>query len=205
MAYLYLDTTEKLIIGFLDSEFGWKSYVDMEKNKTSAHIHGLIHETLKENNCSEKELTGFISTNGPGSYTGVRLAEGIAQVFEWQKIPCFSFYHFNVPGLLDSNNKGVFFSKAFKGETFLSVWSGDSEQKELISNNDFEKRIQELKSEGKEIYTHFKGEEENSYVSTFTSDLIKDNSSIIFPKVIDQKLRLPPFYYRTLDKEFSTK
>lgn len=205
MAYLYLDTTEKLIIGFLDDKFNWKSYVDMEKNKTSALVHGLIHETLEENKCSEKKLMGFISTNGPGSYTGVRLAEGIAQVFEWQKISCYSFYHFNVPSLLKSESVGAFFSKAFKGETFICDWDKDQEKRELLSNDLFKEELERLEKGGGEIFTHFDLEDGLSFPVQYTSDLIKENPSILFPKVIQQKLRLPPFYYRTLDKEFSTK
>lgn len=205
MAYLYLDTTEKLIIGFLDEKFNWKSYVDMEKNKTSALIHGLIHETLEENKCHEKDLTGFLSTNGPGSYTGVRLAEGIAQVFEWQKISCYSFYHFNVPSLIKSESVGAFFSKAFKGETFICDWDKNHEQRELLPNDLFKQRLETLEKEGKEIFSHFDLEYEVPFRVQYTSDLIKDNPSILFPKVIEKKLRLPPFYYRTLDKEFTTK
>ena len=51
------------------------------------------------------------------------------------------------------------------------------------------------------IYTHFP-EDLPAGPTHYTSEVIKENPGEIFPKVLKEKMRSRPFYYRPLEKEF---
>src|SRR5690606_33604247 len=78
-----------------------------------------------------KELNGLFVCNGPGSYTGIRLGEGIAQVFEMLNIPIYSFHHYKVPKLL-GHESGQWSCHAFKGEIYNYLWDANSSEEQLV-------------------------------------------------------------------------
>lgn len=51
----------------------------------SQFILGMIEDTLKRSNLSLSDLDAIAYVNGPGSFTGVRIAESIAQAFSFSK------------------------------------------------------------------------------------------------------------------------
>ncbi|MDH5580688.1 MAG: hypothetical protein OEY33_02175 [Bdellovibrionales bacterium] len=199
MNYLYIDTTFQINVGILNSNFYWSNLTHVSDKKSSALLHTLIHENLEALDIDVKELAGVFAVAGPGSYTGVRLSEGLAQVFDWQKIPTYSFYHFEVPYLSQIAEEGIFISKAFKGEFFAYQWSGDKNKMNLFPLSDLESF---MASNPGPFFTHFEEDLKLNKKIQSTQQLIIDSPARIFEKVKKLNLRQRPFYYRPLDKEF---
>lgn len=195
MYSLYVDSTAGLVIGLLDSEFNWIEYKDIDEKKPSEVIHPEIYELASRYNLDFKNMN-FIFSAGPGSYTGMRLGEGIAQILSWDSKNVFSFRHFDVP-LMIGVSEGFWVTNAFKGQVFVHTWNakeGKSE-KELVNNADFKIMDASLG------YTLSNEIKEFSHLKT-TKGLIHEFSREVFGKVCSLKMREPPFYFRTLDEEF---
>ena len=196
MFSLYVDSTSGLTVGLLNSSFEWIEYNEYDNKKPSEIIHVEILNLLKKHSVNLKKDCRFIFNSGPGSYTGMRLGEGLAQVFEWDQLPVFSFHHFDVPKLMDIN-EGFWVTSAFKGQVFLYEWnlSKLESAQTLIDSHQFEIKNSQLG------FTLNESEEAFHELQS-TKDLIKKNQKIIFKKVVENNLRVSPFYFRTIDEEF---
>jgi tRNA threonylcarbamoyladenosine biosynthesis protein TsaB len=190
---LFLDSVSGLVIGLLDSEFNWVEYQSYNEKKPSEIIHFEIFNLLKKHNLKISEIRSFV-TSGPGSYTGMRLSEGVAQVFELNKMPVFSFCHFEVPAFCGIKN-GFWATNAFKGQVFIYQWDNDKTEKHLVNKDEFTISDKKIGFSLDLNDPQFDG-------LTSTKELIKNKPQEIFPKVIEKKLRSPPFYFRSLDEEF---
>jgi len=200
MSYLYLDTTHILRTGLLSKKFEWLGFFENEKLKASSRIHGEIFEILRSNGLDIKEIERIIYIAGPGSYTGMRLSEGMAQIFKWQGIETNSLYHFEIP-LLMNIKKGYWFSEAFKGEYFCYSWDGEQNQNKLIDRESF---LDLLKSiDIKECYSNNATGLKVDYVFNSTNDLIINAPEQILKRVVDEKWNRSVMYYRTEEKEFN--
>ncbi|MBY0414182.1 MAG: hypothetical protein K2Q18_08455 [Bdellovibrionales bacterium] len=195
MHSLYVDSTSGLVIGLLDSNFKWVEYHDTLEKKPSEVIHIEIYNLIKKYNLDLKNMNFFFSA-GPGSYTGMRLGEGIAQVLEWSAKNVFSFHHFDVPRIAGIK-KGFWVTNAFKGQIFNYNWDTEkgSSEKELVDSDNFLITDPEL---GFTLSSDVKGFE---HLRT-TKDLIKSSSELIFAKIYKDKMREAPYYFRTLEEEF---
>lgn len=195
MHSLYVDSTSGLVIGLLDSEFKWVEYSDTSEKKPSEVIHIGIYDLIKKYNLNLKEMNFFFSA-GPGSYTGMRLGEGIAQILAWDEKRVFSFHHFDAPKLFGIE-KGFWVTNAFKGQLFVYSWdtSLNTDSKELFSNNEFKIADPALG------FTLSHESKDFEQLKT-TKELIHQSSQIIFSKVFKEKRREAPYYFRTLDEEF---
>ncbi len=187
MPSLYLDTCEKLIVGLIDSQLEFFDIYEDDVKKSATKIHGVLFDLFKKHNLEPKDIEQIFLASGPGSYTGIRLSEGITQVFDWLNHKSFSFYHFKVPQILGVK-EGKWFSSAFKGEYFLYEWEGDSYKDSLIEEAEFKREDN--------FYTHFSNDHQS------THKLILENSKLFFTYLIKNNCRSKPFYYRPLDKEF---
>jgi tRNA threonylcarbamoyladenosine biosynthesis protein TsaB len=195
MHSLYVDSTAGLVIGLLDPEFNWIEYKDMDEKKPSEVIHHEIYSLVEKYKLDLKTMN-FVFSAGPGSYTGMRLGEGIAQVLAWDSKNVFSFRHFDVPELVGIK-QGFWVTNAFKGQVFVYNWNiaeGRSD-KELVESSNFQIVDSDLGYTLSKDVTAFAGLKS-------TRDLIHNFSKEIFSKVIQLKMREPPFYFRTLDEEF---
>ena len=195
MHSLYVDSTSGLVIGLLDANFKWVSYNDTNEKKPSEVIHVEIYNLIKKYNLDLTTMNFFFSA-GPGSYTGMRLGEGIAQVLAWEDRNVYSFLHFEVPKFIGVK-KGFWVTNAFKGQIFSYNWNldTDSSEKELINSADFKIIDPELG------YTLASDSKDFSHLKN-TKDLIKNSSELIFSHVYKEKMREAPYYFRTLDEEF---
>ncbi|MDO9183562.1 MAG: hypothetical protein Q7U04_14205 [Bacteriovorax sp.] len=193
MHSIFLDSTSGLVIGLLDSNYSWLEYMSLDEKKPSEIIHFEIFNLLKKYNLKLFEMKCFIS-NGPGSYTGMRLSEGLAQVFELNKMDVYSFYHFNVPAL-SGVQQGFWATNAFKGQVFVYSWNGESSEKYLVNKDDYEVENEKI---------GFTLDTKDPFFSNLisTTKLIKDKSSEIFSKISTIKMRVNPYYFRSLDEEF---
>lgn len=193
--YLYLDSSLFVQVGILDEEFNWIHFEVIENKKGSAIIHTILYDILKSFDVDLKEITALILANGPGSYTGIRLSEGIAQILEIEGIDIYSFYHYEVP-LFCGIGDYEFYANAFKGEVFKYSYISEIEKFEMITSDDFKSMAFD-----KENLYHINGELDEKYMES-TSSLIKSKSKMIISEVINRNEHKAPYYFRTLEQEF---
>lgn len=195
MFYLYLDTTHYVVLGlYSEDKNQWIEYRELKEKRSSLVVHSLILKILSLHNLKFKNIIGLIMTSGPGSYTGMRVAQGIANILQWQKKKIISFYHFQIPYIVGVK-EGTWIAKAFKREIFEYTWNEKATKQTLYSEKDF------VFKRTNNIYTHFLEKFETPLL--LTSDLIKKNSSEIFPFLIKNEFKQNLFYYRSLEKEFT--
>ena len=115
--HLYIDTTDKITLGLLSDQWEWVEYFNDPKIVISTKLHSFIYKFLEKHQLAMTDISSFIYCAGPGSYTGMRVAEGIADLVRWEDIPIRNFYHYDIPRLLGVES-GAWFSNAFKGEKF---------------------------------------------------------------------------------------
>ncbi|GEM_PF-581614 len=201
MASLYLDTTDHLILGLLDEKFGWIDYIDEELRNSSTKIHKIIYDVLSKHKLEVSKIETIFQAAGPGSYTGMRVSEGISSVLEWQNCNIYSFYHFEVPSILGISS-GHWIANGFKSELFVYKWNIDANSKELIPIEKCNEFVAQLRVS--EAYTNFITElfkiEGVNLLST--GEMVAKNPEILFQKVKERGLRLGPYYYRSESNEF---
>jgi tRNA threonylcarbamoyladenosine biosynthesis protein TsaB len=201
MKSFFIDTSEKLVLGILDDKFQWIDYINTNEKKGSGIIHGILFELLKSNNLKIDDIDNIFLMAGPGSYTGMRLGEGLAQVLEVFNINIYSTYHFDIPKILNIND-GLWCSGAFKGEMFVYSWSGEKENYFLIKEDIFKIEFSEALSNNTKVFTNVYTENELFKECEETSKLIKENSELIFNNLYNNKIRKDLYYYRPLELEF---
>lgn len=188
MNFLFLDTTNGLTIGLLDRELSWVEYIYSDHKRPSELIHKSLQELCIKWNI-EYSKSSLISVAGPGSYTGMRLSEGVAQISKICGMKVYSFFHFEVPRFMGVE-QGVFYANAFKGQLFKYSWNHETNSITLIDSkippDDF----------------FYSAEVFNVDKFQLTSELIKNNSQKIFKNVIGRGKFFPAYYFRSLDEEF---
>ena len=202
MISLFLDTSHGYRLGFLDQDYNWLNYFENQDGKSSGIVHHQIQLLAIEINVDLKTITSLFIVNGPGSYTGVRVGEGIGQVFEWQNIDTFSFHHFQIP-FLAGYNSGVFACSAFKDQYLVYKWHNNSCQKCLLSLDNLKEVLR-----GEEFYFSNKSvvDIDHSLIDIKdTGALLKKYGSEIFKKVKECNFREEPYYFRSIKDEFKLK
>lgn len=201
MAYLFIDTTSNLKIGLLSEEMKWMSLHNLDEKKPSEIIHKIIHESLLANNLSIKEISKVIACAGPGSYTGMRLSEGIVQVVELAGVPANTFYHFDLPNFLGVK-KYFWVATAFKGEYFIFLFDNAVITKKLVKKEDLKLELSKYEdfaafalAPDENLPAHFR----------FTTTEIVNNPEKYMKEVIARNTRDHAFYYRSVDEEFKIK
>lgn len=205
MSSLFIDTTGHFTIGLLSSDWKWREYsYSPELRSSASKIHSSLYHLLKNQGMSIKDVERVFFLNGPGSYTGVRVSEGMAQIFSWLSLQTYSFYHHDVPRFL-GHKKGHFLTNAFKREVFSFAWDGEGDEQGLIEENELEDF---LEKNGLRDYPHF-FIKSNLLASSsitkdvfYTADLIKEHPKEVFKAILKIGLRQGPFYFRSLEKEF---
>lgn len=178
MYSLFLDTTAGLTYGLLDEKFMWIAYESSNEKRPSEHIHEKIFFMLSKFNIQLSQIR-IITVAGPGSYTGMRLSEGFADIAEWNGVKVFSFYHFEVPQLIGVTS-GRWITNAFKNQLFSFQWNETEFKKDLLSEcND-----------------------QNAFTIEKTTELIYKHPDLVFSKVIKLNEKKETYYFRTLEEEF---
>lgn len=198
--YLFFDSSEYLSLGLLNEDYGWVDFKRLTTKKNSEIFYGCLYDMLEKNGLKLPQVKAVFQVAGPGSYTGMRLSEGLCQLLEWQGIRVYSFYHFQIPALL-GHEKGGWASEAFKGEVFLYTWDGDQQDFQLLPKHGRtnEEMLFELSNKKIPMFTHY---DMGTFDCGFTSDQIKDFPEKIFSQVREREMREKPYYYRPLDQEF---
>lgn len=199
MASLFLDTSQKVTFGILDEDYQWLRFHISEDTKASKVLHLLIHEALEELGFELSALNEIFYLTGPGSYTGVRVAQGFVEILEWQGFEAYSCRHFDIPLIL-GRKRGAFVSKAFKQEAFLYEWDGESHKQKLMPEELARERISNLAGEG---VACFSSEQDFYKECLSTYDLIENQPSTLFANMKKRKMKSDVFYYRNLEEEFT--
>ena len=84
--HLFIDTSYDLRVGLLDSYYHWEDRRTFKNQKSTVLLHAEINKILQDYSITVHDLSSIVTVNGPGSYTGLKVAEGIAQIFEWKGI-----------------------------------------------------------------------------------------------------------------------
>lgn len=191
--YLFLDSSLYLQFGLLDEEFKWIDHILIETTKSSNILHSELHRMLEKNRTSINEVEAIFSIAGPGSYTGVRLVEGVTQILGWQGKTIYSIHHFEIPYLVGID-KGSWISEAFKGEVFEYSWDGDEKQHRLISKDELDLL------DDYDLYSH--RADFLDLPTRSTSAMVFENAELIFSAMKSLEMKREPFYYRELETEF---
>lgn len=196
MAYsLFVDTSDNLTLGLLDDNHEWLEFKRFPNKKNSGVFHGLVEELLSSHGKTLFDLDRVLYGVGPGSYTGVRLVEGFGQILRWRGVKTNSFYLFELASILGVE-KGTWISEAYKGEFFLFSWDREKTESKLIKKED---ALEELKGCDYLIsQVQIEGVETESII-----DLIRNSSKELFKELIEKDNQREPFYYRTIENEFT--
>lgn len=194
MAYLYIDSSNNLSLGLLNEEFKWVELIEVETRRTSDLIHKEILNLLSKHNMEMKDLRSVIMLAGPGSYTGMRVSEGMAQVFEMEDIKVNSFHAFKIPTIIGEKDF-IWICSAFKGEYFVI---NDAGEKLLVKESLLDEYLSENK---KKIIIHgdFEGIESADLNSL---EVLKSKPEALFAEVVEKDMRDAPYYFRAVDVEF---
>lgn len=200
MSYLFIDSTYDLTLGVLDSGLNWLSFERLRGQKASAVIQNKAHEFLQLAGLKPQELEGIITVNGPGFYTGLRLAEGFSDVFKFFGIRQYSFYSYEIP-LWCGHQEGIWFTKAYRGEYFFYNWKGTESSQDLKSSKELPESISDQK-----FFIHSESSLDDLSSGLIknpvhTHDLLKNHPRDIFKEVI-KGLKREPFYFRAPEDEF---
>jgi tRNA threonylcarbamoyladenosine biosynthesis protein TsaB len=195
MHYLYLDSSHELAFGIFDVNLRkWIDFKRIEGAQNSKILHYELHKILELHKLKFSQLEAVIINSGPGSYTGMRLTEGLAQILEWQKISVLSFYHFQVPEILDIEDY-YWISTAFKGEWF--IYSSSDSSKKLIRDAELSNFIDQHQP----IYTNY---DVKKIGLLETSELIHSNFEKVINYLLQNTLRETVYYFREAEVEFKT-
>ncbi|MCM2351777.1 MAG: hypothetical protein NDI69_17310 [Bacteriovoracaceae bacterium] len=201
MSYLFIDSTYDLILGVLDDGLNWLSFERQTGQKASAIIQSMTYELLSKHQIRPDELKGIITVNGPGFYTGLRLAEGFADVLKFFGVPHFSLYSYEIPKWC-GYSQGTWFTKAYRGEYYFYHWDDSGAEELLLPAKEIEKGIK-----GQQFFIHsdLSLDETSSKLvlsPIHTIELLKEHPQIIFKQVLNSEIKRESFYFRAPEDEF---
>lgn len=201
MSTLFIDTSYNQILGFLNFE---GSPIDLRINegqKSSAILHAELHEMMRACSLKPTDIKKVIYVAGPGFYTGLRMAYGIADILKLSGATLSSFYTFDIPALLSFENY-TWITKAYRGEVLVFKKSGLAESHQLYSEKEF--LSQDL---GGEIFIHHRNALDELMAAKLvnaqsTQELLQKNLQTICHRVQNSTHLKELFYFRPAEEEF---
>jgi len=170
---LYIDTcTKYMCVGLSkDNEVIYKKQYDAFKRQSEVAALE-IDECLKKCDVKPSSLTKIVVTNGPGSYTGIRIGLTLAKVMSKVlniKLVCLSSLQVmcgkkDVSAIIDAKSKRVYYGKYVNGKAII---------------NDCVKYVSELNLEETFVgETRVIGKEENEIDIIENMFLLKDSEEV---------------------------
>ena len=127
MKYLFIDTcTSNLVISLvIDGKI--VSYFNEKIDKgMSNYVLPEIEKQLKENNLIASSIDAIFVSNGPGSFTGIRVGLTIAKVYAWSlNIKVIPISSLEVIATTPSNNNKLVLMDARRGYVFLGGYDNN--------------------------------------------------------------------------------
>ncbi|MBT3235147.1 MAG: hypothetical protein HN353_04290 [Bdellovibrionales bacterium] len=206
MISLFLDTTDGLTVGILTDDFQWLDHENIRQGRCANKIHPLINRMLDNQGITIREVKGVFYLAGPGSYTGMRVGEGIAAIARWQNISVHSFYHFEVPLIALGVERGAWLGFAYKQEYFLYQWVGSNASSSLVTPEQLQGWL--IENSDCPIYINSGDPRLIDLLSNcavepqLTQDIIHQQSQKLFTQVEKLERECPLHYYRPLEQEF---
>lgn len=103
-----------------------------------------ITKIFEKNGINPKDITEILVTEGPGSYTGVRIALTIAKVYAYVlSLPVYLFSSLQV--ISDSKNISICLINAKSNRSYFAVYKGNEvlEKDQVLTNEQVKSYIQE--------------------------------------------------------------
>ena len=127
MKYLFIDTcTSHLIVStIIDNKI--VSYFNEKIDKgMSNYILPEIEKQLKENNLEASSIDAIFVSNGPGSFTGIRVGLTISKVYAWSlNIKVIPISSLEVLASTKSSKNNLALMDARRGYVFLGAYDQD--------------------------------------------------------------------------------
>lgn len=201
MSALYVDSSYDITLGLLDDNLGWLDLRTFKGQRASSTLQTETHRLLKDHKQKMSELSSVISVAGPGFYTGLRLSEGFSDVTSFFGIPHFSFYSYEIPNWLGSEN-GTWLTKAYRGEYFVYQWSGSKGETKLLTAKELENY-----SPVGQVFIHSETSLDEKLKNltaeaVSTNDLLKKSPEKVFRKICSENLVRDSYYFRAPEDEF---
>ena len=200
MITLFLDTSYNQTLGLLDEKGNWVRRSTKEGQKSSSILHSELHQLCLEAGIQAAEIKNVLYLAGPGFYTGLRIAFGLAEMLKTEGCTTQGFYSFSIPLLLDVQDY-TWITKAYRGEVFVHSCHAGQGTSRLISEKDF------LASAWTgPIYIHNASALDQLMAEKLpgaieTEDLMLQNMSKLWTNFLSaQSLEL--FYFRPPEEEF---
>jgi tRNA threonylcarbamoyladenosine biosynthesis protein TsaB len=193
---LFIDTSYNQILGLLSNESTWIDSKIYEGQKLTGVIHHDLDVLLKNNSQKLSDVSCVYYCAGPGFYTGLRVAYGIADILRIHLIPVKSFYNFHIPKFCGVKDY-IWLTKAYRGEVF--VYDSRDSKISLMGEKNFQNTYGNT-----DFYTHSKTSIDDTIREKFptikhTEDLLILSAEHIFPQVHKEE---ELYYFRPLDEEY---
>ncbi len=202
MSILFVDSTYDITLGILDDDFSWQHFQHFTGKKASTILQKEAFTLLKNNNLKAIDLKAVISVAGPGFYTGLRLSEGLADVFEFFGIPHYSFYSYDLPKWCGVE-EGSWLTKAYRGEYFFHHWNKDETRNVLVTTLELEAKLGDVKK----LFIHTESAMDKHSLDltkdfSMSYDLLKKYPREIFERLVICKMKQDSYYFRAPEDEF---
>lgn len=192
---LVIDTSSSVSVALFDKDLNFLDKKESKELKSSKVLHRLVYDMYQEKGLKVQDLKEVFYCAGPGSYTGLRLAKGFAEVFSLEGVEIKGFWYQDY--LKEKNDKSsILLANAFKNEIYVF--------------KDFHESLEELENLPEII-------NQEDYKCFSINDLrlkseikISEAKDLVFKDINNQTIhvlrKLPSreiFYYRSLEEEFS--
>ena len=108
----------------------------MGGQKSSSVLHSKLHQICQAQGIIPSSIESVLYVAGPGFYTGLRIAYGIAEILRIDDKPSLSFYNYEVPYFLGVQDY-TWITKAYRGEVFIHQRRGNDAFNRLVTEKDF--------------------------------------------------------------------
>lgn len=201
MSTLFIDTSYNQILGLLNQEGSPLDLRIKEGQKSSAILHAELNEMMKSCSLKPADIKNVIYVAGPGFYTGLRMAYGIADILKLTGATLSSFYTFDIPGLLGFQSY-TWITKAYRGEVLVFKKTESVVNHQLYSEKEFL-----LQDWSGDVFVHHRNALDEQMSAKLlsaqsTQELLQKNLKVICQQVQDSSLLKELFYFRPAVEEF---
>lgn len=199
MKTLFLDTAYNQVVGLLNEDAHWLGRQTSQGQKSSANLHLQLYQLCQQHQVKPADINRVVYVSGPGFYTGLRVAYGIAETMRLNNVDSLGIYAHEVPMLLGERDY-AWVTKAYRGEVFVHTCTAGVGGSSLVPEKDFS-----VSSLGSKVYIHsvaaLDEKLEALKSSPTTEELIQNNIAKLIPLWRESGTK-PLYYFRAPEDEF---